>query len=68
MSPLGESVAGAEAQGRIGASLGPSITARRPGGVGAETGTGDLILRALDFQQQKRPDLDLDVASTTTAS
>ena len=32
MSPLGESVAGAEAQGRIGASLGPSITARRPGG------------------------------------
>ena len=37
-------------------------------GVGAETGTGDLILRALDFQQQKRPDLDLDVASTTTAS
>lgn len=24
-------------------------------GVGAETGTGDLILRARDFQQQKRP-------------
>ena len=37
-------------------------------GGGAGAGTGDLILRARDFQQQKRPDLGLDVALSTTAS
>lgn len=37
-------------------------------GVRGGAGTGDLILRAHDFQQQERPDLGLDVALPTTAS
>ena len=55
MSPLGESLAGAEAQGGSIPSMFQNSQEGEGGEVGgAEARIWDLILRACDFQERKR--------------